>query len=51
MGDAKLGRLYNGIYGLPVTLLIDKQGIVRSRHRGAEDLSKLKSEIVELSKR
>jgi cytochrome c biogenesis protein CcmG/thiol:disulfide interchange protein DsbE len=48
MGDAKLGRLYGGVYGLPVTLLIDKQGIVRARHRGAENLPQLHAEMLHL---
>ncbi len=45
MGDAALGRLYDGVYGLPVTLVIDRAGVVRFRHRGAADLPVLHREI------
>ncbi len=45
MGDAAMGRLYDGVYGLPVTLLIDRAGVVRFRHRGAADLPVLRGEI------
>jgi cytochrome c biogenesis protein CcmG/thiol:disulfide interchange protein DsbE len=45
MGDAKLGELYGGILGLPVTLLIDARGEIRFRHRGASDLDMIEREI------
>lgn len=38
MGDAKLARLYGGILGLPVTLLIDRQGRIAARFKGEADL-------------
>ena len=38
MGDAKLGELYGGVLGLPVTFLIDRDGIIRARIEGESDL-------------
>lgn len=34
MGDAPLGERYGGVLGLPLTLLIDRQGRVRNRFQG-----------------
>ena len=34
MGDEKLGLAYGGVMGLPLTLLIDRQGILRARYQG-----------------
>ena len=48
MGDADLGRLYGGVYGLPVTLLIDQKGTIRDRQRGADHLPQLHAEILRL---
>jgi thiol-disulfide isomerase/thioredoxin len=48
MGDEKLGELYGGILGLPVTFLIDGNGRIRFRHEGAADLDVLDREIREL---
>ena len=45
MGDEKLGNLYGGILGLPVTLLIDRHGKIRFRHQGAADFALLEREI------
>jgi cytochrome c biogenesis protein CcmG/thiol:disulfide interchange protein DsbE len=45
MGDAKLGELYGGVLGLPVTYLVDRQGIVRYRHEGVTSLQTLKREM------
>ncbi len=39
MGDAKLGDLYGGILGLPVTFLIDRHGRVRAEFQGGADLN------------
>jgi len=38
MGDEKLGQLYGGVLGLPLTILIDSQGKVRAQFRGEIDL-------------
>lgn len=48
MGDAKLGDLYGGVYGVPVTFLIDRQGIVRARYDGEPDLGTLESAVQKL---
>lgn len=48
MGDAQLGDLYGGVYGLPVTFLIDRQGIVRARYDGEPDLGALESAVQKL---
>jgi cytochrome c biogenesis protein CcmG, thiol:disulfide interchange protein DsbE len=48
MGDAELARVYGGVLGLPVTFLIDRQGIVRKRYDGAADLAAMKHDIARL---
>lgn len=48
MGDEKLGNLYGGILGLPVTLLIDRRGKIRFRHQGAADFAVIEREIQNL---
>jgi thiol-disulfide isomerase/thioredoxin len=39
MGDEKLGKLYGGVLGLPLTFLIDSQGKVRAQFQGETDLN------------
>ena len=34
MGDAQLGERYGGVLGLPLTYLIDRNGVVRARVSG-----------------
>ena len=48
MGDEKLGNLYGGILGLPVTLLVDRRGKIRFRHQGATDFAMIEREIQDL---
>ena len=48
MGDEKLGELYGGILGLPVTYLIDRKGAIRARFQGEIDLNKIEAELKEL---
>lgn len=48
MGDAELGRLYGGILGLPVTFLIDRQGNVAARYKGAPNMTAIKSQLLRL---
>lgn len=48
MGDVKLGNLYGGVLGLPLTYLIDRQGVVRGRFQGGADLKVMESMIREL---
>jgi peroxiredoxin len=39
MGDEKLGRLYGGVFGLPLTFLIDRHGIIQAEYQGETDLN------------
>lgn len=48
MGDEKLGLAYGGVLGLPVTFLIDRQGIIRARYQGAANLNAMESAIRQL---
>lgn len=48
MGDAKLGELYGGVFGLPETYLIDSRGEVRARYEGEADLSKMETQLQSL---
>lgn len=48
MGDAKLGDKYGGVLGLPVTLLIDRRGIIRARIEGEPDLAAMEAQIRKL---
>ena len=48
MGDARLGSMYGGVLGLPVTYLIDRNGTVRARIEGESDLKVMESEIRQL---
>ena len=45
MGDEKLGALYGGVLGLPLTYLIDKHGIVRARFQGETDLAIIEKQM------
>ncbi len=47
MGDGKLGNLYGGVEGLPVTFLIDRNGTVHGRY-GSTDLPKLQADLNKL---
>ncbi|SEF65528.1 Thiol-disulfide isomerase or thioredoxin [Bryocella elongata] len=48
MGDAKLGRLYGGVLGVPVTILIDRDGVIRARFEGEADLDAMEAKVGEL---
>jgi cytochrome c biogenesis protein CcmG, thiol:disulfide interchange protein DsbE len=48
MGDEKIGGLFGGILGLPVTFLIDTDGKIRFQHEGETKLDVLEREIQEL---
>jgi thiol-disulfide isomerase/thioredoxin len=48
MGDEKLGMLYGGILGLPVTYLIDRQGIIQARFKGETNLDAIERTIQKL---
>lgn len=45
MGEEKLGELYGGVLGLPVTFLIDAKGKIRFEYQGATDLNTIQNEI------
>ncbi|MGA8042387.1 MAG: TlpA disulfide reductase family protein [Terracidiphilus sp.] len=45
MGDEKLGRLYGGVLGLPITFLIDRKGMIVDRHEGAADLPEMERKV------
>jgi cytochrome c biogenesis protein CcmG, thiol:disulfide interchange protein DsbE len=48
MGDEKLGLLYGGVLGLPVTYLIDREGVVRARFKGESNLDTMETAIQSL---
>jgi len=48
MGDARLGEAYGGVLGLPVTLLIDRDGKVTAMIKGEADLGALESQVKHL---
>jgi thiol-disulfide isomerase/thioredoxin len=48
IGNERLGELYGGIPGLPVTFLIGRDGRIYAKHVGAYDPSVFETEIKEL---
>jgi thiol-disulfide isomerase/thioredoxin len=48
MGDEKLGMLYGGVLGLPVTYLIDREGVVLARFKGETNLDTMERAIQSL---
>lgn len=48
MGDVKLGDLYGGVLGLPITFLIDRHGEIRAEFQGETDLSKIETQLQSL---
>ena len=48
MGDVKLGDLYGGVLGLPMTFLIDRHGEIRAEFQGETDLNKIESQLQSL---
>jgi peroxiredoxin len=48
MGDEKLGELYGGVLGLPVTFLIDRNGEIRARFQGETDLNAIDMQLKSL---
>ena len=51
MGDEKLGLAYGGILGLPVTFLIDRQGVIRARYQGETQLDAMEATLRQLLNR
>jgi len=45
MGDDKLGQLYGGVLGLPLTFLIDAHGKVQAQFRGETDLDLMEEQL------
>ncbi|HMD76446.1 MAG TPA: TlpA disulfide reductase family protein [Terracidiphilus sp.] len=45
MGDEKLGELYGGVLGLPLTYLVDRNGEVRARFQGETDLKTIEKRL------
>jgi peroxiredoxin len=45
MGDEKLGELYGGVLGLPLTYLIDRNGNVRAQFQGETDLKVMEKQL------
>jgi hypothetical protein len=41
MGDVKLGDLYGGVLGLPMTFLIDRHGEIQAKYQGETNLGKM----------
>ncbi len=45
MGDEKLGAAYGGVLGLPLTFLIDRNGVIRAQFSGEADLKAMEEKI------
>ncbi len=45
MGDERLGELYGGVLGLPVTFLIDRHGEVREKYQGETDMKTIELQV------
>jgi thiol-disulfide isomerase/thioredoxin len=45
MGDAKLGERYVGVMGLPLSYLIDGNGVVRARFQGETEVSAIEKQL------
>lgn len=45
MGDAKLAEAYGGVLGLPISFLIDRNGVVVAKIKGETDLDKLELRV------
>lgn len=48
MGDEKIGTLYGGVLGLPVTFLISRDGKIAERIQGGSDLGAMERHIQRL---
>ena len=48
MGDEELGMLYGGVLGLPMTYLIDRDGVVRAQYQGETDLKAMEMQVKEM---
>lgn len=48
MGDERLGARYGGVFGLPLTFLIDRNGIVRAEFHGETDPGLIERQVTAL---
>jgi len=48
MGDVKLGDLYGGVLGLPITFLIDRHGVIQAEFQGEPDMNKIEKQMQSL---
>lgn len=48
MGDARLGGLYGGVQGLPLTFLIDRHGTIQARFQGETDMNLIETRVRQL---
>jgi peroxiredoxin len=48
MGDEHLGLQYGGVLGLPVTYLIDRQGVIRAHFQGGTHVEAIETAIRKL---
>ncbi len=48
VGGAHIGSTYGGIYGLPVSFVIDQRGIVRAEYQGGNHVQAIHAEIARL---
>ena len=48
MGDVRLGDLYGGVLGLPVTYLIDRHGMIQAEYQGETNLNKIERQMQSL---
>jgi len=50
LADAKIAKLWGGILGLPVAFVVDREGRLRARHEGEDDLAAIEQDVVRLLK-
>ena len=48
LGDSKLGEIYGGVLGLPLSFLIDRRGYIVARYKGEADLAQMEAKIKSL---
>jgi thiol-disulfide isomerase/thioredoxin len=48
VGNQRVGELYGGVFGLPTTFLIGRDGRIYARHIGAIDVSVIEDEVQQL---
>ena len=48
MGDAKLGAKYGGVLGLPLSYLIDRNGVVHARFQGEAQVGAMEKKLKEM---